>query len=104
MATVLMVTVFAMTDGLAPNVLKHFVTYVALNMVSVKMAHAYVTQDGMEDIAHSKDVPKVVLDTASVFNKKAIGLVNVVQTGLVLIALSLSNVIVRTRETMIEMV
>ena len=52
MATVLMVTVYAMTDGLAPSARKHFVTYDASNMVNVKMVRAYVTLDGMEDTVH----------------------------------------------------
>lgn len=54
MVTVLMVIVYAMTDGLASSVLRHFVTCDALNMVPVKMVHVSVTLDGMVAIAHLK--------------------------------------------------
>ena len=103
MATVLMVTVFAMTDGLAPSARKHFVTYDALNMVSVKMVHAYVTLDGMVGIAHWKDVLTVALDMVNVINKKAIGFVNVILTGLALTVQLPWNVNVLTSETMTMM-
>lgn len=67
MVTVLMVIVFAMTDGPVSSVLKHFVTYDASNTVRVKMAHVSVTLDGMVAIVHLKGASTLAIHTVNVF-------------------------------------